>query len=77
MVTPSFDEPEAQAEMEQQKIGTEEGDVCNRDGCTGRMGYPPPEDCSCHINPPCAACVSAELTCEECGETASRGEDRR
>lgn len=24
-------------------------------------------DCSCHINPPCSACVDAPLFCNECG----------
>lgn len=42
-----------------------EGDRCKE--CTGRMIYPPVENCSCHIAPPCDACVSNPLTCDKCG----------
>lgn len=47
--------------------GTCEGDICNRDGCGGVLGYPPVQGCSCHINPPCSACVDNPLTCPVCG----------
>ena len=48
-------------------VGTEEGDVCARDGCEGvievtREG----EGCSCHIWPPCGYCVSAAHSCPAC-----------
>lgn len=33
----------------------------------GTMGYPPVHGCSCHINPPCSACVDNLLKCNECG----------
>ncbi len=46
--------------------GTEEGELCNRDGCQGTMEYPLAENCSCHINPPCSSCTSVLLTCTEC-----------
>ena len=38
-------------------IGNEEGEMCNRDGCTGTMQYKI-DGCTCHINPPCSACVN-------------------
>lgn len=44
----------------------EEGDSCFMAGCCGRMFFPPAENCSCHISPPCQACVSNELLCNEC-----------
>lgn len=43
-----------------------EGDQCPFCGST--VEYEEPENCSCHINPPCAACTSLRLTCTECGE---------
>ena len=43
----------------------EEVDKCPK--CRGALEYPEIENCSCHINPPCAACTSNELTCTECG----------
>ena len=46
--------------------GTEEGQACNRDGCEGVIAWRPPDNCSCHINPPCSQCVAARLYCPEC-----------
>lgn len=46
--------------------GTEEGDICGVDGCNGVLGYNPVKNCSCHISPPCHACVSNPLVCNEC-----------
>jgi hypothetical protein len=48
------------------RIGSQEGDRCNRDGCDGRMEWKKPADCSCHLAPPCAACEAAPLICSEC-----------
>ncbi len=48
-------------------IGTEEGDECNRRGCTGSMTIHPVEGCRCHISAPCNACVDNPLVCEVCG----------
>jgi len=48
------------------QLGTEEGDVCYRDGCLGRLEYPPPVNCYCHLNPPCGACMAVRLTCPDC-----------
>lgn len=45
----------------------EEGGECPEAGCTGTLFFPPPENCSCHISPPCHSCTSVQLTCDECG----------
>ena len=42
----------------------EEGGFCPC--CGGTLIYPLPENCSCHVNPPCSQCTSILLTCEEC-----------
>lgn len=42
-----------------------EGSICPK--CDGTLVYPPVKDCSCHINPPCAACTDSRLTCDKCG----------
>lgn len=43
-----------------------EGDKCPE--ChTGNMHFPKVENCSCHVNPPCSACTSNKLTCDDCG----------
>lgn len=53
--------------------GTEEGALCGRQidesekFCLGTIELVIPEDCSCHISPPCSACVEAGLICNECG----------
>jgi len=43
------------------------GSPCPVSGCAGRLVLPQADDCSCHVAPPCHACVSARLTCEACG----------
>lgn len=53
------------------KPGTEEGEGCNRlneddSACDGTMEYRPVVGCSCHISPPCAACVENPLLCSVC-----------
>lgn len=48
------------------KIGTEEGEVCGRDGCEGVIAYTKPENCSCYISPPCSSCTGTYLHCPEC-----------
>lgn len=40
-----------------ENIGKEEGDKCGVDGCDGILEFLPAKNCSCHINPPCNACV--------------------
>lgn len=53
------------------KMGVAEDEVCNRvldDGepCTATIKLQEPENCSCHISPPCGACTSVALYCPEC-----------
>lgn len=48
------------------EIGYCEGDACNREGCAGVIETRPPENCSCHINPPCSACTSIRDHCPDC-----------
>ena len=45
----------------------EEGDRCQQPKCDGKLAFPKPENCSCHINPPCLVCTSTVLTCQKCG----------
>lgn len=42
-----------------------EGDRCPE--CGGSFHYPKVENCSCHISPPCGACVDNALECDQCG----------
>ena len=51
--------------MTNPKVTLEEGDSCPE--CVGVLGYPEVRGCSCHINPPCSACVDNPLTCDKCG----------
>ena len=51
----------------------EEGQQCpcaqvanKSERCTGHLEYKI-ENCSCHISPPCSACVEAPLVCDVCG----------
>lgn len=44
----------------------EEGDECPELECNGVLAYLEVEDCRCHTNPPCHACVNNPLTCTEC-----------
>lgn len=47
-------------------VGLEEGELCRRDGCCGRLEVKTVENCSCHISPPCFACISAPISCPDC-----------
>lgn len=49
------------------EFGTEEGDLCKRDGCCGRIIILPRGECSCHISPPCWACENSFYCCSDCG----------
>lgn len=49
------------------KPGADEGDICNRDGCTGRLELTESKDCSCHISPPCNSCLDIHSHCPVCG----------
>lgn len=44
----------------------EEGDKCPE--CSdGKFKYVREGSCTCHINPPCSACVNQILECDKCG----------
>ena len=45
----------------------EEGSPCPEQGCDGLMIDAEVENCSCHISPPCSACVDAGYECDKCG----------
>ena len=49
------------------KLGVEEGETCNRDGCSGVLRLTKIVDCSCHLHPPCHACLSQHEECPVCG----------
>ncbi len=53
----------------QKSFTTPEGVECRDPKCTGTLEFPPVENCSCHINPPCSACTLVELECTVCGMT--------
>ncbi len=55
-------------ESKENKVGTCDGETCNRYGCKGTMEYTREGDCSCHISPPCANCVESPTICNQCGE---------
>ena len=44
----------------------EEGDECPEKDCNGVLEYGDAQDCRCHTNPPCHACVDNPLVCTEC-----------
>jgi len=50
----------------EEQFGCIEGEVCNRNGCKGIIQEHPPENCSCHIAPPCGACVKDRHYCPVC-----------
>ena len=45
----------------------EEGGECPEHGCSAILGYGEVEGCSCHVSPPCSACVENPLRCPDCG----------
>lgn len=56
------------------KFGVEDGEPCgrpNEDGfaCDGEMILLDVEGCSCHISPPCGACVENAPVCSVCGKS--------
>lgn len=46
--------------------GLFEGDICNRLGCDGVLQLSPVLECSCHISPPCDACITRKVFCPSC-----------
>ena len=58
---------ELEEEQAESAEGSEDGTRCNRNGCEGIIEVVKPENCSCHVNPPCDACVDAKAGCAVCG----------
>ena len=48
------------------EFGYEEGATCWRNGCQGVIVVDAAENCSCHINPPCGACMTPRERCPDC-----------
>lgn len=50
--------------------GTDVGHSCNLNGCDGTIqcgvDVRPVDGCSCHISPPCSACVDDPMVCDKC-----------
>lgn len=61
----SVNEEIRKAREEERLAQVEEGGPCPC--CKGKLEYSQPENCSCHICPPCSQCTSTVLTCEDCG----------
>jgi hypothetical protein len=53
--------------MKDKILGFCEGDRCGRNLCDGIIIYRKVENCSCHISPPCSACVEPRGECPTCG----------
>lgn len=49
-----------------------EGAKCPEQDCNGTLQILRHGDCTCHIAPPCEACMRADLCCQECGVIAER-----
>lgn len=48
------------------KLGLEEGDICNRNKCTGIIELTPLIDCTCNVSAPCGSCLAREFYCPTC-----------
>jgi hypothetical protein len=47
-------------------VGLTLGELCNRNGCKGIIEEHEKGGCSCHITPPCSACVEPRAFCPVC-----------
>ncbi|BEE05656.1 hypothetical protein VAWG002_28520 [Aeromonas veronii] len=55
--------------MNVKSIGTDDGEICGRDGCDGVMRIVDSGSCcSCHICAPCGHCTEYLVCCDKCGE---------
>ena len=52
------------AEVEADPGSSGAGDLADR--FAGRLEFEQPDNCSCHIAPPCGACTSVKLFCPAC-----------
>lgn len=66
-------------EQTDDNLGYEEGETCNRNGCTGVIEWYESEsgNCSCHLNAPCSACENAEAyyQCTKCDYQSDTSEN--
>ena len=46
----------------------EDGADCHHSGCNGKLTPCDIRGCSCHIHPPCSACVGNPYECDTCGD---------
>lgn len=53
-------------EIKPKELGVCAGEQCGRNDCTGILEDHPVENCSCHINPPCGACIKDRTYCPVC-----------
>lgn len=59
--------------------GLNPGDVCNRNGCTGRIyEYPDRRECECSVmmTPPCWACETRRALCSGCDWDEAEDDER-
>lgn len=47
-------------------LGYVEGDTCCRNGCAGVIAMHKPDNCYCHLSPPCGACTAPRSYCPAC-----------
>ena len=54
--------------MTEKQEENQEGSNCsiNAEFCQGVLEYQKPENCSCHISPPCDPCINVKLHCPLC-----------
>ncbi len=53
---------------QENKIGLEEGEICNRLTCNGEIELDKNDgDCSCEYESPCWHCKNASCSCKICG----------
>lgn len=48
------------------EYGYSKGEVCRRKDCQGVIDETEKRGCSCHLHPPCSACVEDRAYCPEC-----------
>jgi hypothetical protein len=65
-------EREQQANEIDPSVVPEPDGRCRYKGCSGSYVVTRRGDCSCHIAPPCGACVDAPLVCSICGDDVHR-----
>jgi len=52
-----------------------DGSKCPRKDCAGTVVLSEVDDCQCHINPPCEACVESGFCCDTCDWESSNEDE--